>query len=66
MTATNVKTMADKALEFIETPEAQEMLKLLAQHGMGIQLLHVHPSSDLPEGIEFDQHDFAPIPEVML
>ena len=60
MTASN---MVDKALEFIETSEAQEILKVLAQHGLGIQLLHVHPSSDLPEGIEFDRHDFAPIPE---
>jgi hypothetical protein len=63
MSVSNVATMVDKALEFIETSEAQEILKVLAQHGMGIQLLHVHPSSDLPEGIEFDQHDFAPIPE---
>jgi hypothetical protein len=63
MTVGNVQPMVDKALEFIETSEAQEILKVLAQHGMGIQLLHVHPSKDLPEGLEFDEHDFAPIPE---
>lgn len=63
MTVSNLATMVDKALEFIETSEAQEILKVLAQHGMGIQMLHVHPSSDLPEEIKFDQQGFAPIPE---
>jgi hypothetical protein len=63
MTVSSMKTMNEKAGEFIKTSEAQEILKILSQHGMGIQLLHIHPSGDLPEGIEFDRNDFAPIPD---
>lgn len=54
--------MTDTAAKFIETPEAQEILKILARQGMGIQLIHVHPSDELPEGIQFDNNNFAPLP----